>query len=139
MQKYVNGNLVDMTPDEVAAIETEQAEREANSLQKRRASASLPRAQFALAAAMAGYITEDEAEDWAAGVAPPAWVADALDGAIAAGAIPEGQRLAIRIAARTQVSIHRTDKLIPVLAAAKAMSDEAVDALFGIDNAASAA
>lgn len=92
-----------------------------------------PRAKFAIAAAKAGLITEAEAEEWAAGAAVPQWVSDALEAAVTAGHIPQEERLEVRIAVRTQDTIGRTDRLIPILADNKGLSPEQVDALFGIE------
>jgi len=99
-----------------------------------------PRAKFAIAAAKAGLITEAEAEEWAAGAevpqwvsdAVPQWVSDALEAAVTAGHIPEDERLGVRIAVRTQDTIKRTDRLIPILADSAGLTPEQVDALFGI-------
>ena len=55
------------------------------------------------------------------------------DGNSWAGAIPEDERLEVRIAVRTQDTIGRTDRLIPILADSKGLTPEQVDALFGID------
>jgi len=79
-----------------------------------------------------GGITEAEAEEWAAGAAVPQWVSDAIEAAVAAGSIPEDERLGVRIAVRTQDTIGRTDRLIPILADSKDLTPEQVDALFGI-------
>ncbi len=97
-----------------------------------RETASLPRTRFAIAAAKAGHITEAEAEDWAAQVAIPQWVADAIEGAISEGLIREDKRLSVRIAVRTQQDIGRNDRLIPILAQSAGLTVEQVDALFGI-------
>jgi len=96
-----------------------------------RENASLPRTRFALAAAKAEHITEAEAEDWAAGVAIPAWVSEAIEWAVAEGLIPEDERLSVRIAVRTQQYIGRNDRLIPILAQSADLTDEQVDGLFG--------
>jgi len=92
----------------------------------------IPRAKFALAAAKAGLITEAEAEEWAAGSAVPQWVSDAIEAAVTDGRIPEDERLEVRIAVRTQDTIGRNDRLIPILADSKGLTPEQVDALFGI-------
>lgn len=101
-------------------------------LEEVRAATTLPRAEFADRAADAGYITDDEAEAWAGGTAIPEWVADAIDEAIADGAIDASERRSVRIAVLTQERIGRTDRLIPILAQAANLNDEQVDALFGI-------
>jgi len=98
-----------------------------------RASPRIARAKFAIAAAKAGLITEAEAEEWAAGAAVPQWVSDALEAAVAAGHIPQDERLEVRIAVRTQDTIGRMDRLIPILADSKGLTPEQVDALFGIN------
>jgi len=73
-----------------------------------RANTRVPRAKVAIAAAKAGLITEAEAEEWAAGAANPQWVSDAIEAAVTDGAIPEEERLEVRIAVRTQDTIGRT-------------------------------
>jgi len=93
----------------------------------------IPRAKFAIAAAKAGLISDAEAEEWAAGAAVPQWVSDALETAVADGRVPEEERLPIRIAVRTQDTIGRNDRLIPILADSKGLTPEQVDALFGIN------
>lgn len=98
-----------------------------------RAQTRIPRAKFAIAAAKAGLITEPEAEEWAAGAANPQWVSDAIEAAVAAGVIPEEERLGVRIAVRTQDIIGRTDRLLPILADSNGLTPEQVDALFGIN------
>jgi hypothetical protein len=102
------------------------------SIEQLRATASMSRAKFAIAAYRAGLITEQEAEDWAGGTAIPAWVSDTIDGAIEAGHIPTEERLPVRVAVRTQDRIGRTDRLIPILAQSADLTPEQVDALFGI-------
>jgi hypothetical protein len=92
----------------------------------------LPRTKFAIAAAKAGLITEAEAEEWSAGAAVPQWVSDALEAAVTAGLIPQEERLGVRIAIRTQDTIGRMDRLIPILADSADLTPEQVDALFGI-------
>jgi len=87
-----------------------------------RTNTRIPRAKFAIAAAKAGLITEAEAEEWAAGAAVPQWVSDALEAAVTAGAIPEEERLEVRIAVRTQDTIGRMDRLIPILADSKGLT-----------------
>jgi len=101
-------------------------------LERARATTHIPRAKFAIAAAKAGLITEAEAEEWAAGAVVPQWVSDALDAAVAAGHIPQDERLEVRIAVRTQDTIGRIDRLIPILAGGKGLTPEQVDALFGL-------
>jgi len=98
-----------------------------------RSNTRTPRAKFAIAAAKAGLITETEAEEWAAGASVPQWVSDALEAAVTGGLIPEEERLGVRIAVRTQGTIGRTDRLIPILADSAGLTLEQVDALFGID------
>lgn len=96
-----------------------------------RKGARMSRSAFALAAADAGLISDAEAEDWVAGVAIPAWVAGAIDAAIAAGHVSNSERMKLRVAVRTQAVIRRSDQMIPLLAGAKDISPESVDALFG--------
>ncbi|OED48637.1 hypothetical protein AB838_10385, partial [Rhodobacteraceae bacterium (ex Bugula neritina AB1)] len=85
----------------------------------------LQRGQFAVAAALAGILTEQEAEDWAGGNALPAAVTAAIN-----SALPEGERLAARIEALTAQQIRRSAPLITLLQAALALTDDQADALF---------
>jgi hypothetical protein len=126
--KLVNGVRVEMT----------QAEIDANkpitpTIEELREKTRLPRHKFAIAAAQAGLITDVEAEEWAAGAAIPAWVSDTIEAAVTDGAIPEAERLPVRVAVRTQATIGRTDRLIPILADSADLTPEQVDALFGIN------
>jgi len=122
----ITGEVVvrDMSQDEVEASRL--------TIEELRTQTRIPRAKFAIAAAKAGLITEAEAEEWAAGAAVPQWVSDAIEAAVAAGHIPEEERLGVRIAVRTQDTIGRNDRLIPILADSKGLTPEQVDALFGI-------
>ncbi len=115
-------DLIIKSPEDIAA------ERLAGA----RANASLRRGVFADRVADAGHITDGEAEAWAGGTAIPEWVSDAIDGAIATGAIEAGARRSVRIAVLAQERIRRTDRLIPVLAEAAGLTEAQVDALFGI-------
>jgi len=111
-------------------IKTPSAEQK---LEHIRARTRIPRAKFAIAAAKAKLISDGEAEEWAAGAANPQWVSDAIEAAVAAGHIPQDERLEVRIAVRTQDTIGRTDRLIPILADSAALTPEQVDALFEIN------
>lgn len=91
-----------------------------------RATAHMPRAEFAIAAAQFGLVTEEEAEEWAAGTALPEIVKTTI-----ADALPPEAQLSARITARTQTTIGREADLIPLLAAAKGLTEAEVDALFG--------
>jgi len=116
-----DGNVAEYTPPPAPTLE------------HIRTQTCIPRAKFAIAAAKAGLITEVEAEEWAAGVANPQWVSDAIEAAVTDGIIPEDERLEVRIAVRTQDTIGRNDRLIPILADNKGLTPEQVDALFGIE------
>ncbi|TAN82714.1 MAG: hypothetical protein EYR95_18680 [Phormidium sp. SL48-SHIP] len=116
-----DGNIAAYTPPSPPTIE------------EIRAQTRIPRAKFAIAATKAGFITEAEAEEWAAGAANPQWVSDAIEAAVAAGHIPQEERLEVRIAVRTQDTIGRNDRLIPILADSKGLTPEQVDTLFGIN------
>jgi hypothetical protein len=120
-QIVADGNIAEYTPLPAPTVE------------QLRAQTRIPRAKFAIAAAKAGLITDAEAEEWAAGAAVPQWVSDAIEAAVTDGAIPEEERLEVRIAVRTQDTIGRTDRLIPILADSKGLTPEQVDALFGIN------
>jgi len=102
-------------------------------LEHTRTNTRIPRAKFAIAAAKARLITDAEAEEWAAGASVPQWVSDALGAAVTGGHIPQEERLEVRIAVRTQDTIGRNDRLIPILADNKGLTPEQVDALFGIE------
>ncbi|WP_299686672.1 hypothetical protein [uncultured Tateyamaria sp.] len=94
--------------------------------QKRRTS-RLTRTEFALRAASQGWISEIEAEDWAAGAGMPQFVADTIE-----TGVPPDERLAVRIAVRTQTHIGRMDRLVPLLMEARGVTDESMDAVFDI-------
>ena len=97
-------------------------------LATRRKDTSLTRAAFAIGAANAGWITETEAEDWAAGVSIPTIAAKAIS------TLPEADRFVMRMSVRTRQKIWRTDKLVLILMAAQdpQVTAEQMDTFFGI-------
>lgn len=103
------------------------ADRAAQALAERRASASLGRGAFAVAAFAAGLITEAEAEAWAGGASLPQIIANAF-----AQIEDPTQRLAARIEALTTPTIRRGNPLLMMLQATLGLTDAQVDALFGI-------
>lgn len=90
-----------------------------------RARASLSRMDFAIAAATAGFVTFEVAEDWAAGNSIPDEVATAI------GALPAEEQGPARIVARCKDRIDRNGALMPIIAAAFGADDAALDALYG--------
>lgn len=93
----------------------------------RREQAFMPRRDFALASMEEGWVTEAEAIAWAAGQAIPAWVEQIID-----ANIPEASRALVKIQTLTDADVRRTGQLMPMLQAAKGVSDAELDALFGI-------
>ena len=97
-------------------------------LAQARNATSMSRAAFAIGAANAGWITENEAEDWAAGVSIPTIAANAIS------TLPEADRFVMRISVRTRQKIWRTDTLVLILMAAQdpQVTAEQMDTFFGI-------
>ncbi|WP_166485535.1 hypothetical protein [Ruegeria sp. TM1040] len=97
------------TPEEVAA------ERDAM---------SVPRGQFAVAAAGAGLVTEQEALNWAGGNSLPATVNAVID------ALPQAEQLPARVEALTALNVQRMHPLVLMLQASLGLTDEQTDGLF---------
>lgn len=92
----------------------------------KRARASMSRMDFAIAAATAGYVTFEVAEDWAAGNSIPTEVAGAI------AQLPAEEQGPARIIARCKDKIERNGDLMPIIAAAFGADDAALDALYGL-------
>lgn len=92
-----------------------------------RAGAAMTRADFAIAAFKASLVTEQEAENWAAGSSLPQWVVIAIDAAFAT----PSERLAARVNAKTAEAIARSGAIIEILREAADLTDEDIDTLFG--------
>ena len=91
-----------------------------------RAGASLSRFDFAARSAAAGFITYDEAADWAAGNAIP----EIVIGVIAS--LPEGMRGPTTLDVKASLLILRTSPLLEHLKVVFDTDDAALDQLFGI-------
>lgn len=91
-----------------------------------REQAVLSRFDFASAVAAAGYVTYDEAIDWAAGNAIPAQFQPVID------ALPAAEQGPAKLDALTRNPIRRNGTLMPALAATFGATDDDLDALFGI-------
>lgn len=112
---------VEMTRDEAGLPS------KADTLATRRASAQLSRKEFALIAEAQGWITEEEAKLWVGGTAIPAWVEEIIDAKV----LP-GERLRVKLDVLEDDTVKRMGGLIPLLREAKGLSEEQLDALFGI-------
>jgi hypothetical protein len=86
----------------------------------------LSRAQFAIALAAAGVITETEADAWLDGVVP----AFALAAINAHPTWTDAEKMAARFKAKAPGEIDRTNPIVSLLQAAKSLTDAQVDALF---------
>ena len=89
-----------------------------------RAQLSAERGSFAVASAMAGLITSQEAKDWAGGNSLPAAVTAAIQ------TLPAEQQLAAEVRALTAQTIHRMNPLVLLMQAAFSLDDTATDRLF---------
>jgi hypothetical protein len=98
----------------------------AEALAARRADAVMDRLDFAKAVAAAGLISYADASDWAAGNMVPAQVQAILD------AMPEAGRGPALVDVLAQQHIRRNAALMPALAAAFSLTEQDLDALFGI-------
>jgi len=128
MIKYVNGVEVELTDSEAGTFELSRVIDPVKLLADRRSAATVTRAEFAVGAANAGWITETEAEEWGAGVSIPTIAANAIF------TLPEADRFAMRMSVRTRQKIWRTDTLVLILMAAQEpqVTVEQMDAIFGI-------
>ena len=126
MFKNVNGVNVPLTEQEIADCQAEEAQAAADATVQARGSVSLSRDAFSIVAANAGWVTEAEAEDWAAGIAIPAVAAQAIS------LLPVEKQFAARVYVRSQLVVHRNDKLVLAMQAILQLTDEMVDAVFGL-------
>jgi len=129
MIKYVNGVEVKMTQAEAEAFEASRVIDPVKLLADKRIAATVTRAEFAVGAARAGWITETEAEEWGAGVAIPTVAANAI------ATLPEADRFEMRMSVRTRQKIWRNDTLVLMLMATQdpQVTAEQMDAFFGIE------
>jgi hypothetical protein len=126
MFKSVNGVNVPLTEQEIADRQAEEGQAAADATVQARGSASLSRDAFSIMAASAGWVTEAEAEDWAAGIAIPAVATQAIS------LLPVEKQFAARVYVRSQLVVHRNDNLILAMQAILQLTDEAVDTVFGL-------
>jgi hypothetical protein len=96
-------------------------------IEELRAEAAMPRTDFALLAAAQGWVAEAEALAWVGGTAIPGWVEQIID-----TNIPAADRLLVKAQTLTDPTVRRMGALMPMLQAAKGVSDAELDALFGI-------
>ena len=93
-------------------------------IEQERATMQMSRQNFAVVAAGEGWLSDLEAEDWAAGVSIPSIASNAIN------SLPIEERLALRIQVRTQAIIRRNDMLIGVLMAQEEVPHADMDRLF---------
>jgi hypothetical protein len=96
-------------------------------IEELRAEAEMTRRDFALLTAAQGWVTEAEALAWVGGTAIPGWVEQIID-----TNIPAADRLLVKAQTLTDPTVRRMGALMPRLQAAKGVTDEELDALFGI-------
>lgn len=121
-----DGKLVDLTADEASARQAEEEAIQAGAVAAARATMVLPVDEFAAACVEAGHLTDAEALGWIKDGTLPAFV----EGAIAGLPSPQAQRRArLKILSATEVS--RVSPLVAAVQAAKGLSHEQVDAIFG--------
>jgi hypothetical protein len=87
---------------------------------------AVTRMQFAIALAVQGGITAQEAKDFAGGNALPAVATDA----IAVSGLSDTEKMAAEIRALGAPTIHRLNPLVLLMQQAVPMTDEQADALF---------
>lgn len=116
--KWVDGGWLVVPPEPIPEPIPEQT------LEQERAAMQMSRGQFAVVAAGEGWVSDLEAEDWAAGVSIPSIASKAINSR------PIEERLALRIQVRTQLVVHRNDLLIGVLLAQEEVSRTDMDKLF---------
>jgi hypothetical protein len=114
-------------PDEIvdaATLPTPEAP--VPTLEERRAVAAMHRPAFAIAAAKAGWVTEDEALAWVAGNAIPAVAQQVID------TLPADKQLAAKVAVLSDEVVPRMSALILGMQQALQVKDADLDAVFGI-------
>jgi len=99
---------------------------EPTSLEDQRGRAELSRFEFASRAAVAGFVSFDEAAAWAAGNQIPSAVQGIID------TLPPEQRGLVVLDVLARPNIRRKGNLMPALAAAFQTDDAGLDALYGI-------
>ncbi len=121
-QKMVDGVLLDLTAEEQAEYDAQQA----NPVTRRRQKI-ISRRQFFQALAIQGKITEKEAEDAVSIGAIPAAMQAVID------AISDSeQQFAARMLLRGAMQFENTHPLVATFAAAQSMSEADVDALWTV-------
>lgn len=96
-------------------------------LSAKRATATLSRAEFFEAAYDAGFVTETEAEQGAAGNVIPQAFTDAI------AALPASEQAKARIRFGGATEFDRMHQLIALVQAQESLTDAQVDAMYGID------
>lgn len=110
----------------VQTIKVNDAERLVE-LDQARSEAFLSRKDFALIAQARGWITEGEAKLWVGGNGIPAWVEAVID-----VEVKKPSRLRVKLDVLDDKTVKRMGGLIPLLQKAKGVTDEDLDAVFGI-------
>jgi len=126
MKKMLDGELVNMTADEVAAFEASRAVDPVAELAAQREAASLSRRDFAVLSVKQGWITEAEAKTWAGGNDIPAIAA------VAIATLAVADRFEMEMSVLTRSAIWRTDPLVLVLMSIKGVTPEEMDVHFNI-------
>lgn len=121
--RKADGTRVEVPADEVFGPEPTPEEL---ALKARQDMPAVTRMQFAIALAMQGVITAQEAKDFAGGNALPAMAT----GAIAASGLSDTEKMAAEIRALGAPTIYRLNPLVLLMQQAVPMTDEQVDALF---------
>ena len=116
--KWVDGEWLIVPPEPIPEPIPEQT------IEQERATMQMSRQKFAVVAAGEGWLSDLEAEDWAAGVSIPSIASNAINSR------PIEERLALRIQVRSQAIIRRNDMLIGVLMAQEEVPHADMDRLF---------
>lgn len=118
MKHIVDGQEVTMTAAEVTAFEADRIE----SIESKRATASLSRRDFCLATVVAGLLQPADAVEAARGGWPASFAA----------AVPPEQAVAAQIIWASANTVDRMDPLLLQVASAQNITDAHLDAMFGL-------
>lgn len=119
MKKLVNGELVDMEPEEAAALQAVWAEPDPAPVP-----VSISDRQFAQHLALDGVISEAEALVWAARGELPAALETAL------GGLPEGERFAAQMLLAAATTYERSHPLVAALGGVLGYDPPALDEIW---------
>lgn len=123
MFKIVDGVQVEMTADEIAALQALQAAAAADALTTERASMSLSFGQLLIGLVTEGWITQADGSAWLAGTLPAQVTA-------LIATLPADQQFAATVRATTPSVVLRTNSLVVALGQSAGKTDADLDTFF---------